>query len=463
MSRPIPAAARCPGPRLSRRTLLRIGMIGGTTLTLERLFELEAAQARQSPALRATAKSVIMLFQFGGPSHIDTFDLKPDAPEQIRGEFRPIPARTPGLRICEHLPKLAQRSHLYAVLRGVWHTRSAHNSAAYYALTGREPLVDAVTSNAAPTDFPHPGSVISYLDRRNGTAAADIPGCVSLPWMIADGPFRTPGEFAGFLGKAYDPLWILKDPNQPQFRVAELSPPSGVDITRLGHRQQLQAQLATFSEIVARSETVRGLQEHQARALNLLTSPRLRRALAIDEEPAAIRDRYGRTTYGQSVLLARRLVEAGVRFVTVYYSPGIRGWDTHDNNFTTLKNKLLPHTDAAVAALLDDLHQRGLLDSTIVYWTGDFGRTPKVNNQAGRDHWPQCMSVLLAGGGIRGGLLYGASDPTASFPKDHPVKPDDLTATLLYALGFDPATEIRDQLGRPMPIAAGQPIRALFG
>jgi hypothetical protein len=434
--------------------MLRVGAVGLTGLSLPGLLRAEASGRSR----KGTAKSVIMLFQFGGPSHLDTFDPKPDAPAEIRGEFKTIRTKTPGLLVTEHLPRLAERSDLYAVVRSVRHTRSAHNSGAYYSLTGREPLVDIVTANASATDFPHPGSVVDHLDRREKT----IPTFVALPTMIADGPFRTPGEFAGLLGKAHDPLWVLQDPNAADFKVTELAPPEGVDVGRVNDRKAIQAGLAGLSELADRTAEIRGMRDYQARALDLLTSARTQKAFAIQDEPAKVRDAYGRTTYGQSVLLARRLVEAGVRFVTVYYSAGIGGWDTHKDNFTTLKGSRLPNTDRAVSALLDDLKDRGLLDETLVYWTGDFGRTPRINKDAGRDHWPKCMSVVMAGGGVRGGRTFGASDPTGAFPKDDPVRPDDISATAFHALGFDPTTEIRDQLGRPMPISAGDPITSLF-
>jgi hypothetical protein len=351
----------------------------------------------------------------------------------------------------------AERSHLYAVVRSVRHNRSAHNSGAYYSLTGREPLVDIVTANAAATDFPHPGSVVDYLTHSDDK----VPASVALPTMIADGPFRTPGEFAGFLGKAYDPLWVLKDPNAADFKVSELMLPDGLTVKRVADRRAVQKELAGLSHLADRA-AARGMEDYQARAVDLLTSPRTQKAFAIREESPATRDRYGRHTYGQSVLLARRLVEAGVRFVTVYYSAGIGGWDTHKDNFATLKGSRLPHTDRALAALLDDLSDRGLLGETLVYWTGDFGRTPKINKDAGRDHWPQCQSVVMAGGGVKGGITFGASDPSGAYPKDDPIRPDDVTATIFSALGLDPATEVRDQLNRPMPISAGQPIRQLF-
>jgi uncharacterized protein (DUF1501 family) len=439
---------------LSRRSFLSVGAVGLTGLTLPAV--LRAEQMKPNP--KAAAKSVIMLFQFGGASHLDTFDPKPDAPAEIRGEFKTLRTRTPGLLVTEHLPKLAERSHRYAIVRTVNHRRSAHNSGAYNSLTGRTPLVDIVTANASATDFPHPGSIVDYLDR----SPRKVPASVSLPWMIADGPFRTPGEFAGFLGKAYDPLWVLGDPNSPDFKATELTPPAGIDAVRLRDRQSVRDELTAMSELADRAAAVKGLADYQAKAVDLLTSVETRKAFEIHTESLKNRERYGRHTYGQAVLLARRLVEAGVRFVTVYYSRGIGGWDTHKDNFSTLKGSRLPHTDATLSALLDDLADRGLLDSTLVYWTGDFGRTPKINKDAGRDHWPACQSVLMAGGGIAGGRTYGVSDASGAFPKDDPVRPDDIAATVFHALGFDPKTEISDQLKRPMPIAAGDPLFPLF-
>jgi Protein of unknown function (DUF1501) len=439
--------------RMSRRRLLQIGGLGLGGLTLAQFLRAEA----QSKKSKATARSVILLFQFGGPSHIDTFDPKPQAPREIRGEFATIPTRVPGIQVTEHLPLLAKCTDKFALVRSVQHNRSNHNSGAYYSLTGRQPLIDIVTANASAVDFPHPGSIVSYLEKKKQT----VPAFVALPTMIADGPFRTPGEFAGFLGKMHDPLWVLHDPNSPKFNVDELSLPAGVDGRRVEHRQEVLRDLDARSRLADRLAAVKGMTEYQTRAVDLLTSPATKKAFALHEESPKLRDRYGRNTYGQSVLLARRLVEAGVRFVTVYYSPGIGGWDTHKDNFSTLKNSRLPHTDHAVSTLLEDLHDRGLLGETLVYWTGDFGRTPKVNKDAGRDHWPPCQTVLMAGGGIRGGQVYGASDPSGAFPHDHPLRPDDITATVFQALGLHPETTIYDQLGRPMPISAGKAITGL--
>jgi hypothetical protein len=442
--------------KMHRRDLLRYGGLGLAGLSLPQLLQSEAAAARPR---QATARNVILLFQFGGPSHLDTFDPKPQAPSGIRGEFAPIPTNVAGIQVTEHLPRLARLADKYALVRSVHHNRSSHNPGAYYSLTGREPLIDKVTLNASALDFPHPGSIVSYLDQ---TARA-VPAFVALPTMIADGPFRTPGEFAGFLGKRHDPLWVLRDPNASDFNIDDLTLPPGVDSLRLADRQAVWKEMDTRSRLADKLAAVTGMQEYQARAVDLLTAPATREAFALHKESPQLRDRYGRTTYGQSALLARRLVEAGVRFVTVYFSPGIGGWDTHKTNFATLKDSRLPQTDQTVSALLEDLDNRGLLGETLVYWTGDFGRTPKINKDAGRDHWPPCQTVLMAGGGIRGGQVYGASDPSGAYPKDNPVRPDDITATVFRALGFDPETTIRDQLGRPMAIAAGQPIAPLFG
>lgn len=438
----------------TRRTALKFGALGLSGLTLPQLLRAEDIGEKR----KATAKSCILLFQFGGPSHLETFDPKPQAPAEIRGEFGVIATRNPQLSICEHLPKLAAVADQFALVRGVHHDRGSHNPGAYYSLTGRKPLSDLVTANAAATDFPCPGAVIDYLRRD----AHVTPTAVSLPTMIADGPFRTPGEFAGFLGKLHDPLFIAQDPNSPKFSVEQLALPDGVSVERLRNRREIFSRLAATARLGERIAAVRDMDAYQQRAFDLLTAPATQQALAIGEESVETRDRYGRNQYGQSVLMARRLIEAGVRFVTVYYSAGIGGWDTHKQNFKTLKESRLPQTDLAVSALLEDLASRGLLDETLVLWTGDFGRTPKVNKDAGRDHWPPCQTVLMAGGGVRGGVLVGSSDRIGAYPLTEPHQPDDVMATVYHSLGFDPDTIIHDQLNRPMPIADGSPIAALL-
>jgi hypothetical protein len=442
--------------RVSRREALRFGAISIAGLSLGDLL---AAEERGGTG-RPSTRSVILLFQFGGASHLDTFDPKPEAPAEVRGEFKAIATRTPGMQICEHLPRLAAIADRFALVRSVHHTRSSHNPAAYYSLTGHEPLIDLVTLNASATDFPHPGAVTDYLLERSGRRGKS-PAFVSLPTMIADGPFRTPGEFGGLLGKKHDPLFITSDPNQTGFNLSELRLPAGIGVERVEDRRTILEKLGRLSHL-AESPAARDMSRYQSRAIDLLTSPAVQRAFSLHEEPDRVRDRYGRTTYGQSCLLARRLVESGVRFVTVYYSAGIGGWDTHQNNFSTLKDSRLPDTDRAVSALLSDLEARGLLGETLVYWTGDFGRTPKINRTAGRDHWPQCQTVLVAGGGVRGGFILGSSDKSGAFPDSRPVLPDDVTATVYSALGFDPSAEVYDQLGRPLAISRGQPLRELF-
>ena len=440
--------------RQSRRGLLQMGSLGLGGLTLTDLLQAEAGGANIKP----TAKSVIMLFQFGGPSQYETFDMKPDAPSGIRGEFNPIDSSVPGIQVCEYLPEMAKLAHKFAQVRSVHHDRSSHNPGAYYSLTGRRPQINIVTATASAVDFPHPGSIVDYHPENK----PGVPSFVSLPTMIADGPFRTPGEFAGFLGKQYDPLFITRDPNSEDFGVEDLELPSSVTVDRVSDRKDILEQLDKTSLLADRA-AVLGLSAYRQRAYDLLTSRATKEALAIDKEDQTVRDRYGRTSYGQSVLMARRLVEAGVRFVTVYYSRSIGGWDTHKQNFSKLKDSRLPITDQTFSALLEDLDQRGLLDETLVYWTGDFGRTPKINKDAGRDHWPPCQTVILAGGGVQGSTVIGASDKTGAYPLSDPHLPDDITATVFHALGLDPKIEIRDQLERPMPISDGTPIHGLFG
>jgi hypothetical protein len=442
------------GSAASRRQVLRLGVLGSLGLALPALLRAEA----RGTGPKGRAKSVIFLHQFGGASHHDTFDMKPAAPAEIRGEFKPVPSAIPGLSVCEHLPRLAALADRYCLVRSVNHTTSNHNSAAYYSLTGHKPLIDIVTANASATDFPAYGAIVDRL----APSTKRVPTAVSLPTLIADGPFRTPGEFAGFLGKQHDPLFVQKDPNAAEFRVDELRLPLDLPLDRAADRRAMLSSLAAYGRLGDSFAAVRGMDAYQERAFGLLTSAATQRAFDLGAEDPRLRDRYGRTTYGPSCLLARRLVEAGVRFVTVYYSPGIGGWDTHKDNFDTLRRSRLPITDRSVSALIEDLDARGLLDETMVVWTGEFGRTPRINREAGRDHWPRCYTVLMAGGGLKRGYIHGASDASGAFPKDSPCTPDDLSATMFLALGIDPATELRDQLDRPIPVSYGAPIESLF-
>ena len=438
---------------LSRRQMLQVGALGTLGLNLPKFL-----RAESESGLKVRAKSVIFLHQFGGVPQQDTFDMKPNAPKALRGEFKPIRSSLPGLDVCELLPRMSKIMHEFTVVRSVNHRAIAHNSAAYYSLVGHQPQADIVSATASASDFPAYGSVVSKL----APSARRVPTFVALPWMIADGVFRTPGQFAGYLGKEHDPLFITRDPNARRFSVDELTLPIEVPMNRISNRLALRSGLAAHAQLNESIAAVRGLDVYQQKALSLLTSSETQRAFDIQDEDPRLRDRYGRTPYGQSVLLARRLVEAGVRFVTVYYSPGIVGWDTHQDNFRLLRDRLLPTTEQTLPTLIMDLESRGLLDETMVVWTGEFGRTPKINKDAGRDHWPQCYTLLMAGGGLKRGFIYGASDSTASYPKDNPCTPDDVAATMFYCLGIDPATELRNHVNQPIPVSRGMPILPLL-
>ncbi|HJT33447.1 MAG TPA: DUF1501 domain-containing protein [Pirellulales bacterium] len=449
----------CP---LDRRQLLSLGGCGFLGLTLPRLL---AAETR--PAPRARAKSVIFLYQFGGPSQLDMFDMKPQAPEGIRGPLKPAATNVPGLSICEQLPRVAQMMDKVTLVRSMHHTMKNHNSASYYALTGHAPPLDDIRLRDSLDLFPAYGSVVDRL----APVADGMPTFVAYPYVLRDGAV-TPGQHASFLGKAHDPLLITEDPNRESFRLPELSLPQNLQLERLENRRELQKLVDRQSRLLETSAAARGLDAYYDKVLSMLNSPRVSRAFDLSAEPAALREQYGRHTYGQSCLLARRLVEAGVRFVNVYFSDSIGGqsttsggWDTHGFNNTRMypiiEKRHLPITDQTLPTLLTDLDQRGLLDETLVVWMGEFGRTPKLNQNISRDHWPQCYTVLLAGGGVKRGYVHGASDKHAAFPDRDPVRPDDLAATMFYLLGIDPQTEVYDTANRPLVIAAGNPVMGL--
>jgi hypothetical protein len=458
----------CPDYRaasqVSRRALLKVGSLGFAGLGLA-----SQLRAEQNPGNRPKAKHIIFLHQFGGPSHIDTFDMKPKAPSGIRGEFQPIKTAQPGLFVCEHLPRFATVIHEFAQVRSVHHNMKNHNSATYYSLTGHVPPLDDIRLRDTQELYPAYGSSVAKLLPSDDRA---VPSFVSFPHVLSDGSV-TPGQHASFLGKEFDPFFIGKDPNRSDFRLPELSLPASLSLDRLDDRRGLQRLIDRQADLAAWSATARGMDSFYNRAVTMLSAPAIRRAFDLSQEPAKLRDAYGRNTYGQSCLLARRLVEAGVRFVSVYYSQfiggkGSGGWDTHGDNFNQLRDRLLPNTDLAVPTLIHDLKARGLLDETLVVWMGEFGRTPKVENTKqfgpdGRGHWPGCYTVLFAGGGIVPGAIYGASDKIGAYPATDPVSPDDIAATMFHGLGIDPATEVTDTLGRPLPIAAGKAITSLFG
>jgi hypothetical protein len=460
------------GPRrfcdgITRREALTAGALSvlGGAFHLPALLALE--ERRPAGARPGKAKSVILLYLHGGAPTQDMFDLKPTAPAQIRGEFKPISTDVTGIQICEHLPRTARWMRRCAIVRSVNHRAGCHNTLPSF--TGSEQPVninDPIPKDSFP---PGMGAVCEYLK----PASTELPHYMALPnHLLASLRFRRPGPWGGFLGKSYDPLCSeckpILDPKPAAGRMpwwlgtpflANVSGGPDMTIDRLEGRrsllqqvedQQRKAQIAAAAD--GRYDRVRD------RAFSLLTGSRLKTAFDLDHEAAPLRDRYGRNLYGESVLIARRLVETGVRFVDVYwdyYGQGQGYWDTHSNNFTQLKQLNLPCLDQTYEALLSDLESRGLLDETLVLMMSDMGRTPLVNGNAGRDHWTYCYSVVLAGAGIKGGTVCGASDGQAAYVKDRPVRPADICATVYHCLGIDPETTLPDRAGRPIAISQG--------
>ncbi len=443
----------CPGPlRVSRRRMLQIGGIGLLGLGLP-----EVLRAATRPATAPAADACILLFLNGGPSHLDMWDMKPTAPAEIRGEFKPIATALPGVQLCEHLPRLARLMHHCALVRSAHHSvNNAHAAAVYCGLTGHDR--GEIGGGTRPTDNPAIGSVVGLV---RPPKAAVVP-YVSMPYITAEGAGGPPqpGFFGGLLGRPRDPLFMLRDPNAPNFALPELSLGPDVPPARLDARRRLMDRLAERAAD-GKSQEMTGFQ---ARAFDLLTAPATQKAFALEREPAAVRDAYGRNIYGQSVLLARRLIEAGTRMACVSWAPDANAtWDTHGNNFAKLKKELLPQLDAALASLLRDLLDRGMLGRTLVVVMGEFGRSPRVNKAAGRDHWNFCYGLLLAGGGIRPGIVHGASDRIGGRPSSNPVTPADIVATIYYCLGIANDLELQDRLGRPFQLVPwGSPIRELL-
>lgn len=446
---------------ITRRHAISVGGAGLLGLSLNRWMK-AAESAGETPSARA--KSVVFLYQFGGPSHVDIFDMKPNAPEGVRGPLKPASTSLPGVPICENLPRVAKVMDKVCLVRSMHHEMKNHNSASYYALTGHAPPLDDIRLKDSLELHPAYGSVVDRL----APGESGLPTFVAYPHVIRDGSV-TPGQHASFLGKRHDPLLITDDPNQADFRLPELSLPANLSVDRVQNRRALQKLVDNQTRLIEYSATARGLDEYYSRALTMLASEKVRRAFDISREPEKLREAYGRHTYGQSCLLARRLVESGIKFVNVYFSSNIGGqsktsggWDTHGFNNTRMypiiQDYHLPITDETLPTFLNDLDERGLLDTTLVIWMGEFGRTPKINENVSRDHWPQCYTVLLAGGGIKRGYIYGASDKNGAYPDRDPVRPDDLAATMFYLLGIGPETEVVDTAGRPLPIARGKPI-----
>jgi hypothetical protein len=465
---------------IDRRRLLEIGGLGTLGLMLPGLLRAEAEAGPPAPARArgragaAPIRSCILLFHYGGPSHIDTVDMKPKAPAEVRGEFGSIATSVPGMRVCEHMPWTSRVMDRLAIVRSMHHPMTNHNAAAFTALCGRNPLKgDLELLGNDRNDPPCYGAILSAaLPERRG-----LPTSVALPHVMYN-VVQLPGQVAGFLGSAHNPFQVSADPNAPEFRLGELELPDDVSVDRLDDRAALLRRLDARRRRIESRAVGNGASAsavelgpdprdvYTEKAFRLLHSPAVRRAFDLAAEGPRLRDRYGRTKLGQSVLLARRLVEAGVRFVTVHdghHNGQDANCDAHASVFPRLKEHLLPPADQAFAALIDDLGARGLLEETLVIAMGEFGRTPKINGTAGRDHWPFSYSVILAGGGVRGGTTFGSSDKLGAYPDTDPVSPADLAATVFWRLGLDPAREMIDLTGRPYKLADGQPIRAMFG
>ncbi|MBW3542268.1 MAG: DUF1501 domain-containing protein [Planctomycetes bacterium] len=427
--------ADCDG--VTRRDFLKVGSLSTFGLTLGGLLRREAAGEVQS----AKARSAIVVWLGGGPPHLDTFDMKPDAPAEIRGEFAPIDTNVTGLRICEHLPRLARCADKLAVLNGVSHNVAGHELGTTYLSTGSRPVPSL--------EYPGYGAVVS----KELSGAADLPHFVAIP--------NTPQK-AGYLGVRYAPLATNATPQAGQpFNVRGISLGDGLTVGQFEKRQKLLDRVDTaFRELESKSALIDGLDRFDQEAFAVISSPRAREAFDTSREPPEAAASFGAHRFGQSCLLAVRLIEAGVRFATVTYG----GWDTHSNNFRKCKQELLPQLDEGLSAMLNSLDARGLLDSTLVFVTGEFGRTPKINARAGRDHWPRAFSALMAGGGVRGGQVLGASDAEGMGPAAEPILPEQAAASFYHALGIDFRKEYHTHTGRPVMIVRdGSLIPSLFG
>ncbi len=468
--------------RLTRREIMRLGGLSALGLSLPTLLEnrAQARPASQGPtASFGKAKSCIVLFLMGGPPQQSTWDPKPNAPREIRGDFGPIATAVPGTHICELLPRMARWTDKLAILRAVSTGDNAHSSSGYYMMTGR-PHVPMQVENAnpgAPNDWPTLGALVQALRpspspqrgrgiRSDGTGL--LPAAVRLPHRIfnTDGSVW-PGQDSGFLGRPADPWLFTCNPGATPFRIPEFSLEAQTPLARLRARHTLLQRLDEQLAAADQSGALATFNRQQQQAFDILLSAHSGGAVQLDQEPVAIRDRYGRSPFGQSVLLARRLVEAGVTLVQVNWYRGADEppdnpcWDSHTDESRRLKTVLAPPTDQAFSALLEDLTQRGMLDETLVVCMAEFGRTPRFNGRGGRDHWGSVFSVALAGGGIKGGVVHGVSDQQGGQPVDGRVAPQDLTATILHCLGIHPDAEILDRLGRPIAACRGEVIRQI--
>jgi hypothetical protein len=435
-----PSYRCCDG--VTRRGFLRVGFLGLAGLTLADHLRMKANAAETGKPTRDTA--VILFWLGGGPSHLDMYDLKPDAPTEFRGEFKEIATNVPGTRIGEHLPLEAQHMDKMSVVRSVHHTNAGHGMGTHWMMTGYVPTIE-INDNLNPSC----GSVVAKM---RGANAPRLPPYVCVPNV-------PPSGNAAYLGVAYNPFSAGSDPSSPNFQVRDLKLPPRLDLERFKNRRELLRGLDNLRRDVDTQGVAEGYDRFYHDAFDIVTSSECRHAFDIHKEDPRLRDRYGRDSWGQSALLARRLVESGVTYVTV----NLGGWDTHANNFQALKTSLLPRYDRALAALVSDLHERGLDRKVLVMTYGEFGRTPRINPQAGRDHWPGAMSVVFAGGGLKMGQMIGTTDAKAEEPKTRAVGPQDVLATMYHVLGIDYRHEFYDGGQRPIPILnVGQPIEELL-
>ena len=433
----------CDG--VSRRSFLQVGALCAGGLTLADAFRLENQSHAAQPGISTRKKAVIQIWLAGGPSHIDMYDLKPDASAEFRGEFRPIATNVKGIDIGEHLPHQSKIMDKMAIVRSAYHTNAGHGMGSQWMLTGYQPTIE-VNDNI----FPACGSVVA---RMKGPNEPGLPAYVNLPRPLNLGK-------AAYLGASYNPFSPDDDPNRDGFQVRNMKLPGRVSLERLSRRTNLQAQIDKIRRDVDIKGDIEGLDKHYRDAMEMVTSDKAQKAFDIAKEDPKVRDNYGRHDMGQSCLLARRLVEAGVSYVTIQAGGG---WDTHGDNFKQLKDNLLPKFDRAVAALVQDLYDRGLANDVLVMAFGEFGRTPRINSGAGRDHWPGAMSILFAGGGLRMGQAIGTTDPRAEAPATKPYTPGCVLSTMYHTLGINYKHAFYDQANRPLQILAeGKPIVELI-
>jgi hypothetical protein len=464
-----------PGGRgVTRREILRIGGLTALGLTAGDLNRLRAAAAGPSGSTDR-AHSCVFIFLFGGPSHIDLWDMKPDAPLEIRGEFQPIDTAVPGIQVCEHLPLLAQCMDKLCLVRSMTHLMPVHGPACSEIYTGRPYFGPPTTDQATPEDWPS----VAALTQRFGPKQGGWPPSIVIPWFTQfagqDKPIA--GQTGGRMGESFRPFLVSGDPSRVDFQVAGLRLPEEVALDRAQSRGALLRQLESAApDALGTAPLGQSFRDHYARALEMLANPGAAEAFELDREPRLVRERYGPSKFGQSLLLARRLVEAGISLVTVNWDDETASdkvapfWDTHTHNFPFLKERLAPRFDRAFSAFLEDLGQRGLLESTLVVATGEFGRTPRIGQtvqnamteKTGRDHWPYAFTALVAGGGVRGGQVHGSTTRTGGYVKDDPVSPADLAATILLHLGIDPEQEYWDHFQQiPRKLSTGRPLRGL--